>query len=129
MNLLDTQERMTDAIYKSWVDEVSSTKDGLYEKLSSSTEGWNIKLDDQLVDVPLSKLDAGAYKILLQTISTKKRVAIALPRVMTGVSLSIIAYLVVNRFLKHQQRAMSDFIPLPLNNAFVPTITQTRCLN
>lgn len=100
----------------SWINSLDS-KDGLYEKLSSPTEGWNINSNGQLIDVPLNELDALAYQILQKTLTSKKRIAIALPRVKSGVSLSIIAYLVVNRFLNRQQeRILENFIPLPLNN-------------
>ncbi|MDO8570726.1 MAG: DrmE family protein [Candidatus Daviesbacteria bacterium] len=100
----------------SWTSSLD-IKDGLYKKLSSSTEGWNINLNGQLIDVPLNEIDALAYQILQKTLTSKKRIAIALPRVKSGVSLSIIAYLVINRFLKRQQdRILEDFIPLQLNN-------------
>ena len=116
---------MTDAVNQSWIEKISSGRDGLYDKLSSSTEGWNIQLDGRSVDVPLGLLDASTYKILQKTLTSKKRVAIALPRVKTGVSLSIIAYLVVNRFLNRQQRTVDNFIPLSLNNGS-PVIIATK---
>lgn len=109
----------------SWTNTLEN-KDWLYEKLSSPTEGWNINLNGQLIDVPLNELDALAYLILQKTLASKMRVAIALPRVISGVSLSIIAYLVVNRFIHQQKdRILDNFIPLPLNNG-QPVIIATK---
>ncbi len=99
-----------------WVQILSSQKDWLYEKLANPLEGWNIVEDGSNFDVPLNELDASAYNILQKTILQKKRIALALPRVKNGVSLSIIAYLVVNRFLKQQNRPLPNFTALHLNN-------------
>lgn len=108
-----------------WLNKLSDQKDGLYEKLASPDEGWNIKISDRDVDVPLNSLDAVAYQILLKAIENKEKVALALPRVKIGVSLSIIAYLVVNRFIKQHRGPLNNFISLPLTNGY-PVVIGTK---
>ncbi len=112
-----------------WINQIPYQHDGLFEKLASSDEGWCISDGQNYFDVPLGKLDAIAYRILASAIENHKHIVIALPRVKTGVSLSIIAYLVVNRFIKQHGRALKDFLPIPLENAqSIVIATQNRKL-
>jgi len=105
---------------ESWLADLLNDKDWLYFRLASKTEGWAINSAQGDEDVPLNQLDAAAYKILLRTIEKKKRVAIALPRIKAGVSLSLVAYLAVNRFLteelteKTHGKIPKGFTPVPL---------------
>lgn len=105
---------------ESWLADLLIDKDWLYFKLASKTEGWAISSSQGDIDIPLNQLDAAAYRILLRTIAKKKRVAIALPRVKAGVSLSLVAYLAVNRFLteelteKANGKFPNGFKPVPL---------------
>src|SRR3989338_636575 len=112
-----------------WITKLPYRRDGLYEKFASPNEGWQISDGDIISDVPLGKLDETAYRILTDSIEGNKRVVIALPRVKTGVSLSIIAYLVINRFINQHGRSLQDFLPISLNSGqSIIIATQNRKL-
>lgn len=112
-----------------WITKLPYRRDGLYEKFASINEGWQILNGEQVIDVPLGKLDEVAYRILGDSIEQNKKVAIALPRVKTGISLSIIAYLVVNRFIKQHGRTLQDFLPVALDSSqSIIIATQNRRL-
>lgn len=112
-----------------WISQLPYRPDGLFEKLSSPNEGWCISDGVKDFDVPLGKLDETAYQILSGCIESNKKVAIALPRVKPGVSLSIIAYLVVNRFIGQHGRTLKDFHPIQMNNGqSIVIATQNRKL-
>lgn len=100
-----------------WITKIPYQREGLFEKFANPDEGWRISNGQISFDVPLGKLDAAAYRILASTIENNKHIVIALPRVKTGVSLSIIAYLVVNRLIKQSGRTLKDFLPISLDNA------------
>lgn len=99
-----------------WISQLPYRPDGLFKKLASPNEGWSISDGEKDFDVPLGKLDETAYQILSKSIESNKKIAIALPRVKQGVSLSIIAYLVVNRFIGQHGRALKDFHPIDMRN-------------
>lgn len=99
----------------SWLTKLRADQDWLYQRLSHPHEGWSVNSQDHNFDVPLNLLDATLYKILLKTILSKQKIAITLPRVKAGVSLSVVAYLVVNRLIKSSNRNPVGFTPAELN--------------
>ena len=112
-----------------WINKIPYQRDGLFEKFASPYEGWRISNGQSSLDVPLGILDEIAYRILASTIKNNKHIVIALPRVKTGVSLSIIAYLVVNRLIKQSGRTLKDFLPISLDSAqSIIIATQNRKL-
>lgn len=112
-----------------WISQLPYRPDGLFKKLASPNEGWSISDGEKDFDVPLGKLDETAYQILLRSIESNKKIAIALPRVKPGVSLSIIAYLVVNRFIGQHGRTLKDFHPIEMKNEqSIVIATQNRKL-
>ncbi len=112
-----------------WISQLPYRPDGLFEKLASPNEGWCISDGAKDFDVPLGKLDETAYQILSSCIESNKKIVIALPRVKPGVSLSIIAYLVVNRFIGQHGRSLKDFHPIQMNNGqSIVIATQNRKL-
>ena len=112
-----------------WISQLPYRPDGLFKKLASPNEGWSISDGVKDFDVPLGKLDETAYQILLRSIESNKKIAIALPRVKPGVSLSIIAYLVVNRFIGQHGRTLKDFHPIDIKNEqSIVIATQNRKL-
>jgi hypothetical protein len=114
---------------QSWLSSLNVEQDWLYKRLADPSEGWSVNFDETDFDVPLNKLDAAVYKVLLKTIDTNQKIAITLPRIKPGVTLSLVAYLVVNRLIKASGRFPAGFSPVNLNtNQRVFVLTKNKKL-
>ena len=76
----------------------SARTDWLFDRIAGDSEGWAVPIDGQLTKVPLGNIDYFAMRIMTDGIRHQKRTAITVPRLESGVGLSLATYLELNRF-------------------------------
>ena len=76
-----------------------SSSDELFKKMASPVEGWSIKNEGVLKDVPLNDIDYFATQLLSNTVSDKTKTVLTAPKIMPGTALGLAAYITMNRFL------------------------------
>lgn len=81
------------------IEPSTQNQEWLFRKMAGRFEGWAIKDEGISRDVPLNSLDYFAVQVLSKTIEKSKRTVLAMPRTTPGVSLSLVSYLIVNRFV------------------------------
>jgi hypothetical protein len=107
------------------VGPVTEKKEWLFKKMAGRFEGWAIKRDMRSVDVPLNSLDYFAVRILANTIETCSKTVLAVPRTTPGLTLSLVSYLTVNRFISKEKKGL-DAVALVFEGfRSIPKATQT----
>jgi len=88
----------------SFLNFIDSKNDMIFQLMSDPKEGWAINVDGDYKDVPLNILDSVACRFLKKSFESKNKIAIALPKVISGVSLSMVIYLIISNFVKRAVR-------------------------
>lgn len=88
------------------IQPITNHEEWLFKKMAGRFEGWAIKRDARSVDVPLNELDYFAVRVLANTIETSGKTVIAVPRTTPGLTLSLVSYLTVNRFISKEKKGL-----------------------
>lgn len=117
-----------------YIDQATRNREWLFNRMAGRFEGWAISDDGRDKDVPLNELDYFAIRVLSEAAKNKKSIALAIPRVVNGIALSLVSYVTVNRFVASERKGVDalalmfdGFKPIPIDNqAPIVVITKRR---
>lgn len=100
-----------------------------FDLMANPHQGWHIQDAGTGQWPPLSELDAAIYQAFRETASRGGRVAVGVPRVVTGASLGPLIYACLNLFVQQYPdriRGLKDFLPFPRPQRVWPIYLATR---
>lgn len=109
--------------------DMSPLADWILRLMTDEKQGWHIHYDNDVVRPPLSELDGAIYHTLRMIAINKEKLAVGLPRVVTGTTIGPLIYVSLNLLVQlHSNRAsqLRDFVRFPQSRRMGQFILASR---